>query len=494
MDHRLCSIISEQALTRPGSVAVVQAERGGRSLTYSELDRNVSSLTAQLKAKGLNKGERVAILRRNSAEFVSALFAVSCAGGIAVPLNHVLDGSVLARQSSHCGISAIYAEDCFERKKKAIEKNVKTLRFTVEDVHYAYARPALGTISRHDPALIVYTSGTTREPLGVVLTSSNLISNAHSVIEYVGLTSKDSVHCVLPFHYIYGLSVLFSHFLAGGKVIIDNMFMYPKCVLDGIEKHGATGFAGVSSHYAILARNTDFKKRKLPSVRYFMQAGDRMSPSLAVEIARSFPHKKLYLMYGLTEASPRLAYLDPSLVCKKPSSVGKPVSGVKIKLLNRKNKECKPFEIGRITANGKNIMRGYWKNAKKTARVLRNGWLYTGDIGYKDKDGDLYIVGRKSDCVKIAANKVSLFELEEIVMDNFSVVEVAAVAVPDEILGHSIKLFVVPAKSACVTSGKIKKLFKEILPSYKRPKRVVILNVMPRNSCGKIDKERLAVL
>ena len=222
-----------------------------------------------------------------------------------------------------------------------------------------------------------------------------------------------------------------------------------------------------------------------------MQAGDSMSPNLTKEIVNTFPKKMFYLMYGQTEASPRLTYLNPRLVKEKPASVGKAISGLHIKVIDNKNKECGVGEKGEIIAHGSNIMLGYWKNKNETKKTIKRGWLYTGDIGFKDKGRDLYIIGRKKDFIKTGANKIDPAEIEQLAMKNAKVMQAAAIGIPDVILGESIRLYITALPDERVTEKEIIQMFKKTKPSYKIPKKVIILKSIVKNSYGKIDKKRL---
>jgi long-chain acyl-CoA synthetase len=226
-------------------------------------------------------------------------------------------------------------------------------------------------------------------------------------------------------------------------------------------------------------------------LKYYMQAGDAMPARVTKELLDAFPDKKLYIMYGQTEASPRLTYLDPGLARKKPESVGRPVPGVKIKLINEKGRECRTGEKGEITAKGDNVMLGYWRNPKGTKKVIKSGWLYTGDIAFKDKDGDLFIVGRRKNFVKIGANRVDPAEIERLAMKNKDIMEAAVISIPDPILGAKLKMFVSLTPDKKVDAGDIMNFCKLTLPSYQVPSKVEVLDSIPKNSYGKIDRERL---
>jgi len=490
MVKMLDEMVSDGARKRPGKTAIVEADTGS-SVTYRELEERVGVLANYLSDNGVKRGERIGILSRNSISFVVFYFAICRAGGAAVPLNYTLSASDIEGMARDCGLYALYAADGPDKKAAHIKRSVASIKLVLRHEEHSSKKRKDIRLKENDPSSIVYTSGTTREPLGVTLSHKNIISNSSSIVKYMKLTAKDKVYCVLPFYYIYGLSLLFSHLLAGAAVIIDNRFMYPAVVLDGIDKYSATGFAGVSSHYAILLRKSNMKKRKLPSLKRFMQAGDKMSPNITEELTALFPDKKLYIMYGQTEASPRLTYLSPRLVEEKPGSVGRAIPGVEVKIVTNSGRECGVKETGEIIARGDNIMLGYWSAEKETKRTIRSGWLYTGDTGFKDKDGEIFIVGRKKDFIKVGARKINPFEIESVVMEYPGVMEAAAVRTDDEILGQRVKVFVTLAPGKKTSSREIIDFCKRRLPGYKVPSVISAIKTMPKNSFGKIDKDIL---
>ena len=495
MIRYLDQIISYSARKRPRKTALIEIDAPDKSITYKKLDEEVDSVAYQLTAKGLLKGERVGILSQNSIGFVIVYFAVVRAGGTCVVLNHTLSKADIIDRAKECSVSALYAGRGMERKAKDISGKLKSVRFIVEyPSRVPEKRRKLQPKTENTVALIIFTTGTTGRSAGVMLSHRNLLSNSGSVAKYLNITPASRVCCVLPFYYIYGLSLLFSHLISGGTVIIENRFMYPNVVLDTIEKYKASSFAGVSSHYAIFLYKSDFKKHRLPSLKYYMQAGDAMPRHITEELLSLFPRKKLYIMYGQTEASPRLTYLDPKLARKKPESVGRPIPGVRIKLVNEKGKECGAGEKGEIAAKGDNVMPGYWNNPEDTKKVIKKGWLYTGDVAFRDKDGDIFIVGRKKDFIKIGANKVDPVEIEHLVMKDENIMEAAAVEIPDALLGSRIKLYVAPLPGRKISPRYVMRICRQAMPSYKIPSEVVILKAMPKNSYGKTDKEKLRLI
>jgi acyl-CoA synthetase (AMP-forming)/AMP-acid ligase II len=493
----LHEIIPSIAAKHPSSTAIAEPQR---SITYAELDRKIAVIAAYLKARSLKKRERVGIISSNSIDSIAVLFAISRIGGVAVPLNHSLEPSDIAIETNHCSTAALYFGRHMDLKAEEVIRRTKSIRFAIGDKdidRMLFEEAAMRLFSktrRSGLAVIMYTSGTTGRPLGVMLSHKNLISNNNSVAQYLHLTLRDKVCCVLQMHYIYGLSVILSHLLVGATVILDNRFVYPNLILDTIDKFKATIFAGVSSHYAIMLYASDMANRRLPSLRCFLQAGDKMPEETTRKLLSLFPRKKLYLMYGQTEASPRLTYLDPKLLRRKPASAGRAIPGVEVRIMNKSGRECDPGEEGEIIARGDNVMLGYWKNKRETNSVIKNGWLRTGDMAYKDKDGDIFIVGRKKDIIKIGGRKVNPREIEDLVVKYKGVMESAVVDFKDKLLGRKIKLFVAPICGKKLSAKDIMRFCRAHLPSYKVPLEIIILKHIPKNSFGKVDKFALRLM
>jgi len=323
-----------------------------------------------------------------------------------------------------------------------------------------------------------------------MLSHRNLYANASSIVDYLEIRHGDKMMVILPFYYSYGNSLLTTHILSGATLIVDNRFIFPNVILDTMEKEGATGFAGVPSHFAILLRKSALKKYTLSKLRYVTQAGGAMAPELIDEFTSIIPHAKFYVMYGQTEATARLTYLKPSLLRQKPCSIGKAIPGVKIIVRDENGHEVKPGEIGEITASGDNIMMGYWNSPEETKEVLKGGWLWTGDLAKVDDEGFISIVSRKKEIIKSGANRISPLEIENVVCQLTGVLECAAVGVADEILGEAIRLCVVK-NGVPLTDREVLSFCKKNLAAYKMPKEVVFLDSLPKTSTGKIKRSEL---
>jgi acyl-CoA synthetase (AMP-forming)/AMP-acid ligase II len=240
-----------------------------------------------------------------------------------------------------------------------------------------------------------------------------------------------------------------------------------------------------------LAHKAGLKNFNLSSLRYITQAGGPMSPALANELKGALPDVKIFIMYGQTEASARLSYLEPDLITEKSGSIGKAIPGVTLTVKNRKGEEIKPGETGEIIAAGDNIMMGYWNNKADTNKVLKDDGLHTGDLATIDEDGFLFIVSRKSDMIKSGAHRISPKEIEELIMEDNRVHEVAVVGEPDELMGENILALVVPREEAQLEDKDILKLCKKHLPLYKVPKRVEFRKSLPKTASGKIKKDTI---
>lgn len=486
--------------------------------TYAEVERAANGVAAALAVLGIAPGDRVALLMDNSFESVAAHFGILKAGAVNVSINTDATPETLAYLLIDCGARALLAGSRYGKIFARMPVPVPELAHVLWDseppgpaesasdasappaqpcrhgrLAEAFASAAVRPPSRRidlDLAMLVYTSGSTGKPKGVMLSHLNLVSNTKSIVGYLGVTASDRMLAVLPFHYIYGLSLLYTHFLAGGSVILENRFAYPNVVLDTLDKTGATGFAGVPSTFMILLQKSTLKKRSFSTLRYVTQAGGAMAPAIQKEVAGVFHPARLYVMYGSTEASPRLTYLDPTLLPAKWGSIGKAIPNVEVFVSDGEGRRLPRGETGEIAARGSNIMMGYWKDPEGTAEVLRDGTYFTGDLGREDEDGCLFIVGRKKDIIKAGGNRVSAKEIEEAILELPEVSEVAVIGVEDAILGEAIKALVVP-RNGGLTAEKVLNHLKAVLAVYKVPKFVEFRPSLPKNAAGKILKAEL---
>ena len=490
-------LLRGSAERHPNKVAIVHQKE---QFTYSELDRLSDCLARWLVKEGVKKGDRAAIFIDNSVEYVLSFFGILKAGAVAVPV----DTQVVPREL------VFYLEDCSgclvltDGKRSAFVreslKNVpgsppvmvvdKSFLETDDNARGAMDSSAV-RCAPEDLASIIYTSGTTGKPKGVMLSHTNLIANANSIVEYLHLASDDRMMVVLPFSHSYGTSLLTTRMKVGGTLVIDNRFAYPNAILGTMDAEEITGFAGVPSHYAMLLRRSALRKYELPKLRYVTQAGGALAPSLIQEFTGILPHVKFYVMYGQTEASARLSYLDPDLLSMKLGSVGKAIPGVELDVLSKNGAKVASGEIGEIVARGENVMVGYWNSPEETASALRDGQLFTGDLARVDEDGFIYIVGRNKDMINSGGNRVSPLEVEEVVCQLAGVSECVAVGIPDELLGEAIKLLVVTDGLAAVTREYIEGFCKENLASFKVPKHIEIVTSLPKTASGKTKRAEL---
>ena len=464
----------------------------------------------------------MALLIENSAEYVASYYAVLKAGGTTVALNTENTAEDIGYIIRDCGVRFLIASHRTASKAFMSPPADPSLPPPAPDAAleciFLWNGPAAGLQSWHgrpvialpeasegcpgddpdiriidlDVASIVYTSGSTGKPRGAVLSHLNIVSNTRSIVDYLALTAEDRVLAVLPFYYIYGKSLLNTHFFVGGSVVVDNRFLYPNVVLQTMREQEATGFAGVPSTFTILLNRSNLKALKFPKLRYVTQAGGAMAPAVQKEVSEAFAPARLFVMYGATEASARLSYLDPADLPRKWGSIGKAIANVELFVADERGHPLPAGAEGEIAARGSNLMSGYWNHPEETAKVLRNGLYYTGDIGRMDEEGFLFVVGRTKDMIKIGGNRVSAKEIEEALLEHPEVVEAAVIGVPDEVLGEAPKAFIVIKKEASEKLVEALPAFlQKHLAVYKVPKLYEIREALPKNESGKVLKQKL---
>lgn len=466
---------------------------GAQSVSYEQLLERAAAFCGYVRASGLKAGDRVALVLPNGADFIAACYGTWMAGGISVLLNSTGKARDFAAWLENCEAAFIVAEPSNAEVATALSglaRVPRPLQIGMAELQ-AEATHCAHTIAVEDPAVIMYTSGTTGRPKGVVLSHRNLVANTTAIVEYLRLSAEDSIVTVLPFYYSYGSSVLHSHLWVGGCLILEKNFLYPHAVIESLARERASGFAGVPSTFALLLSRVKLSEYDLSGIRYLTQAGGAMSPALTRKLREAMPKASLFVMYGQTEATARLTYLPPERLEQKLGSVGVPVSGVRIEIRAEDGTELPVGAVGEVWVNGPNVMLGYWRNEAATAEVKRDGWLKTGDLGCLDDEGFLYLVGRRSDMIKSGAHRIYPQDIEEVIMELPQVQEAAVVGVDDELLGQAIRAFVVPAGNEPLTPLQVQAHCRARLANYKVPKGVEIVTSLPRTASGKVRRAEL---
>ena len=476
-----------------------------------------------LSSLNLTDGTRIAILIDNSIDYVITFFGIFNAGFVAVPIDTSLKPEKVGYIIDDCGADVLFVQTKFlknsdifigesspvkfvisGKRAELTRKEIKTRTFdeilntgeSISDMPTAGSDnpPTLDELydrvseSSDDLAAIFYTSGSTGAPKGVMLSHRNLVSNTIATVDYLRLAEKDIIMVILPFYYIYGNSLLLTHVVVGGRLVIDNRFLYPEVILNTMEKEKVTGFSGVPSNFIILINNSTMPKRELKHLRYFTQAGGAMAPEVTKKLMASFPEKEIFIMYGQTEAAPRVSWLPPERLKEKLGSIGIPVPKVEIKIVDEQGNELSAGESGELITRGENVMLGYWNQPDETKEAVKDGWLYTGDLAKKDDDGYIFITGRKKEIIKTGGNRVSTKEIEECILEYEKVLEVAVFGVPDELLGEAIKAVVVPQNGCRIEVKEIQDHCRKRMGDHKSPKFIEFLESLPKYQSGKVNK------
>jgi long-chain acyl-CoA synthetase len=477
--------------------------------TYGDLRAAVADIATYLLRDGAEKGERALLVCENGFFWVAAYLGILRAGLVCVPLPPSVSVQDLDEILASTEASVAFLQSSFALKHKNrfrqravvsdkalpptdIFQQALDLRQLRESVRNISSGPSSAETTRTDLAALMFTSGSTGTPHGVMISHGNIIANTESIVEYLGLTDSDRIMTVLPFHYCFGTSLLHTHLRVGGSLILDHRFMYPEAVLQRMADTECSGFAGVPAHFQTLLRKSSLRKRSFPRLRYLQQAGGQLAPVFCRELKEALPETQIFIMYGQTEATARLSYLPPHLLEKKPGSAGKGIPGVKLQVVTEDGAQVRPGEIGEIVAEGENIALGYWREPEETAKTFRDGRLHTGDLATVDNDGFIYVVDRAHDFLKCGGERVSCRQVENQLQEFECLLEAAVLGVPDESRGEAVKAFLVTRMPSCpLFNDCFNRFSKEHLAPKWRPKEVVVLRSLPKNSAGKVIKRNL---
>lgn len=500
--------LENSARTLPGKTALIHDDlRAG----YGGINAMANSLANWLIGRGIEPGDRIVILLENGLEYVAAYYGILKSGAVAVPL-----GTEMKQDGIALLLAALEPKVLISSKKhERTLREIDLPSFGLEAVIICKPEGSWSStpfavvswdelahdVNTADPGIalpedalcsIIYTSGSTGVPKGVMLTHRNVVANTRSIVEYLRLERSDIQMVVLPFFYVMGKSLLNTHFAAGGTVVINNRFAYPASVVEQMSRERVTGFSGVPSTFAYLLHRSPLKqfRGRLESLRYCSQAGGHMSRHVKEELLKVLPeHTALYVMYGATEASARLTYVEPCRLKDKIESIGRPIPGVSMRILDSRGRELPAGEVGELVAWGENIMQGYWRDPEGTRDALDGNGYHTGDIGFQDDEGYYFLVGRKDSLLKVGGHRVNPQEVEDALMATGMLVEVAVVGVPDELLGNRLVACGVPKDKDC-TANQILGECAGRVPRFKLPGEMRLLRSLPKSSNGKVDRQR----
>jgi len=456
------------------------------SKSFKSIYEESSKLANYLRNK-LGQDKKILLVAHNSLFFIVAYLGILKSGNICVPLNPGIEKEgfeyIREKTNSPIGFFSEIVSDRLKPSFECISENILSDIINGECEMLASDPGFDGELI----AEIIFTSGSTALPKGVMLSHNNIISNTSSIVQYLCISDVDIMMVVLPFFYCYGLSLLHTHIRVGGSLVLNNNFIFLGSTINDLNKYCCTGFAGVPSHFQIMLRKSDlFINTKFPSMHYVTQAGGKLHNAFILEFTETFPDIQFFVMYGQTEATARLSYLPPKMLKEKLGSIGRGIPGVELKVVDDQGAAILPGDIGEILARGMNVMLGYFEDQESTANTIKDGWLYTGDLATIDADGYIYLTARKKEIIKVGGKRISPKEIEEVIVTMTGVIDCTVEATFDELLGEAIKVTVsVNERGKKITIEDIKQYCGSKLSSYKVPTYVVFKESMEVSASGK---------
>ena len=442
-------------------------------------------------------GDRVVLLVPNSIEYIAAFYGILMSGGVVVPLPANTESGMFQKiLESTEACSIISTPQVLKRRPELKNLQSETIRKSDEfqEKNQTSTEEPSSSYSDH-LAAIFFTAGSSGRPKGVMLSHSNLISNAQSIQEYLELKTDERPLCVLPFHHAFGNSVLQSHILLGSHLILDANTLFPESIVKALNHHQCTSFSAVPDLYRILLERTSFQKTGFPSLRYISVAGGKLPHNLSLDISQHISPARFFVMYGQTEATARLAYVPPEHMAELPDGcIGHAIPGVTLEVVDEKGRSIEPGTVGELRAKGANVMRGYWRDATETRERIRNDWLYTGDLATKDEAGWITIKGRQNALIKISGHRVHPIDLEEFAMRSFPILQAVAVPFESKDVGTRLALYVKPAPNENPLSvSEMNAICRSNLPRQMVPDHISIVESFPLNHAMKIDRTKLSL-
>jgi acyl-CoA ligase (AMP-forming) (exosortase A-associated) len=494
-------------------------DKAGR-LTFADIEAKVTAIAGGLRGLGIRRGDRIGIYLDTSVSQALAIFAVSRAGAVFVPINGLLFPQQVAHIARDCRMAGLITTGSKLASLAPVLGEVSSLQrliVTDEPKNEAFSRPihSLAELVKDsysgqsgdwgigkDLAAILYTSGSTGKPKGVMLSHEQVMAGSSIVADYLGITAKERIVGVLPLSFDAGLNQLMTAIQQGGAYV-PMTFTFAREIVKLLQTEQITGMAGVPTLWSLMSQpSSTLAKTQLPHLRYITNTGGRMPQTVLAALREILGTTRIFLMYGLTEAF-RSTYLPPEELDSRPESMGKAIPNTEILVVNEKGEPCAPGEIGELVHRGPTVSMGYWGQPEITAKVLRphpflppelgdeEKVCYSGDLVKMDEDGFLYFVGRRDNMIKSSGFRISPTEVEEVLFQSGKVSAAAVIGIPDGALGHWIKAFVAPRDGETINPEALLAFSADKMPRYMLPKEIVVMESLPKTPTGKIDYPEL---
>ena len=483
---------------------------GDRRISYAEFNQSAERLAAALAGAGVRRGDRVLVFMENGLEAALSIFAVWISAAVLVPVNPSAKAGRIAFLLNNCRPAAVIAQGRLAPVvADAVQQFAAPLHVLLTEPHTALPDAALFADAllavpmsviddrrqEDDLATILYTSGSTGDPKGVMMAHANLEAATSSIVSYLDNTSDDVLLSVLPLSFGYGLTQLLTSVFSGATLVLEKSFAFPYAVFERLRDEHATGFPLVPSMVAMMLQMKDLDPTLFVSLRYLTSAAAPLPVDHIRRLRNFLPDVRIFSMYDQTECI-RATYLPPEQLDIRAGSAGIAIPGMRAYVADEAGKPAGPDAVGELVVSGPNVMKGYWEAPEATALALRPDpetgtlWLHTGDLFTVDADGFLTFVARRDDIIKSRGEKVPPKEVETVLHALPGVAEALVAGVPDPVLGQSIKAFVVLADPN-LTEREVLRHCARHLEDYMVPKVVEFVSALPKTDSGKLSR-RLA--
>lgn len=492
-------LLARNARKYPDKMAVKEGER---SFSYSQYNIRVNKLANALRDLGIGYGDKVAFMLYNGIEIIDSYMALAKLGAVAVPVNFRFVGPEIAYVVDNSDSVGIIYDQSFESEIDKVKDQMPKVKHFIEipgprELTYPLDYNKLLSdgsgvdpcivVRDNDPAHIMYTSGTTGKPKGAVLSHKNQLSNGMNVLIEIGLNPDDIYLCIPPLFHEASLALSLHTFLSGGSIIIHKQFD-PVAVAETVQREKVTKLFMVPAMWNFLLQVPNLENYDFSSVSVAITGAAIMPLNVKKAILRLFPNLRLYDIFGQTEMSPVVTMLKPEYTLYKPTSVGKPIIGVELRVVDNDDNDVPVGEVGEAIYRSTGMLLEYYKNPEATMEAMKGGWFHSGDLVRMDEEGFVYVADRKKDMIITGGENVYPAEVEEVLYKHEKILEAAVIGVPSEKWGEGVHAVVVLKPGATATSEEIMEFCASNLAGYKKPRSVDFIEALPRNASGKVLK------